>query len=174
MFLEEASAERVIRDILIPQFVPELQGRIRTFSSAGVTNMDRSLDDFTRLITFTHLEPIYRGKIWIMLDGDPAGLDTLEKIKQRFNGVFDNHALCFSHGQFERFYPRIFQEKVENVLSIPDKQTRNPAKRDLLLEVLKWSADDTTQAKAAWAVSAAEPIQHLQNLAKDLANARAA
>ena len=174
LFLEEASAERVIRDILIPQFIPKLQGRVRTFSSAGVNNMDRSLDDFTRLITFTHLEPVYQGKIWIMLDGDPAGLDTLEKIKKRFNGAFDNHALCFSEEQFERFYPSIFQEKVTNALSISDKQSRNAAKRDLLFEVLKWSADNTAQAKAAWAVSAAGPIQHLQKLAKDLTKPRTA
>ncbi|WP_309643990.1 AAA family ATPase, partial [Phenylobacterium sp.] len=42
LFLEESSAEFVVREILIPWFTPKLRGRLRTFSAAGVDNLEPS------------------------------------------------------------------------------------------------------------------------------------
>lgn len=58
LFLEESSAESVIRSVLIPLFAPKLRGRLRTFSAGGVTKVEPSVAEFKRLITFVHLEPV--------------------------------------------------------------------------------------------------------------------
>lgn len=173
LFLEESSAELIIRDVLIPEFVPTLKGRLRTFSSAGVTKMERSIEDFMRLITFTHLEPLYNDKMWIMLDGDDAGLETSARLKMKFRSINDNKIFCLSKGQFEKYYPSEFEERAKAALDISDKQNRNSAKRDLLLDVVKWTNEDTVRAKVAWAESAAEPIERLKSIAASLSDKRA-
>src|SRR5206468_1389449 len=46
LFLEESSAERIIREYLIPWFVSELGGRVRTISAGGVYRVAPRFDDF--------------------------------------------------------------------------------------------------------------------------------
>jgi predicted ATPase len=79
LFLEESSAEQVVGEILIPLFVPALKGRLRTYSAAGVTNVEPSVSEFQRLITYLHLEPAYRDRIWVRTDGDSAGTKLWKK-----------------------------------------------------------------------------------------------
>ena len=68
LFLEEASAERIIRDYLIPWFVPKLQ-RVRTLSAGGATKVEPAFEDFHRLVRFTHLEKAYENLAWVRVDG---------------------------------------------------------------------------------------------------------
>jgi hypothetical protein len=69
LLLEESSAERIIRDLLIPEFTPSLLGKLKTISCRGVTNVSASFEDFLRLFVFIHSAPAYKGKAWVLVDG---------------------------------------------------------------------------------------------------------
>lgn len=167
LFLEESSAESIIREILIPSFVPELRGRLRTFSANGVTNLEASVFEFQRLVTFIHLSPVYQSRIWVRADGDEPGHKIIDNIKEKFP-YLSSRAEVFSRSQFEEFYPEIFDARVKHVLSIKDKSDRRSAKASLLREVLDWTRENQVDAMAAWHESAAEQIALLENILIDL------
>ena len=96
LFLEESSAERIIRDILIPLYVPKLRGRLRTFSAGGVDNLEPSVSEFRRLITFVHLQPAYNGRLWVRADGDDPGLAVIQKMRDTFTGMSANELSTFN------------------------------------------------------------------------------
>lgn len=172
LFLEEASAERVIRDILIPFFAPKLHGRLRTYSAGGATNLEPSVSDFQRLVVFVHLQPVYKDRLWIRADGDAAGEGAVMKIREAF-AYLNEDALCtFGKAQFELYYPQFFQEKVNEVLAIEDKRNRRRQKEELLQEVLNWTEANKDEALAAWEISAQEPIKLLKSIQTKLAAAQ--
>ncbi len=72
LILEESSAERIIRDYLVPWFAPKLR-RVRTLAAGGTTKVGPTFEDFNRLFRFTHLEPRYRNRAWVVADGDTEG-----------------------------------------------------------------------------------------------------
>ena len=168
LFLEESSAERVVRDILIPTFVPELRGRLRTFSAAGVTNLEPSVAEFRRLITFVHLEPAYEGRLWVRADGDQSGQAAVEKMNQTFPNMGEDGISTFQQPQFENYYPADFADEAQEVLAIVDKKARRMAKTDLLQKVLAWTDGNPYQAKLAWEASAQEVIALLKMIAKKI------
>lgn len=170
LFLEEASAESIVRDILIPYFAPSLMGRLRTFSVAGVSNLEPSISEFQRLVTFVHLQPAYRGRIWIRSDGDEPGIRAVEEIRLKFPYLDEHHASTFAHRQFEMYYPPRFQAETDAALAITDKRTRASAKSALLNRVLKWSSENPDEARPEWQTSALEPIELLQGIATALRN----
>ncbi len=169
LFLEESSAERIIRDILIPMFVSGLRGRLRTYSAAGATNLEPSVSEFQRLVVFVHLQPVYENRLWIRADGDEAGVKAVEKIRAAFPRLSEESLSTFSEAQFELYYPPIFQETVKEVLAIKDKQSRRKRKGALLQEVLDWTNANGDEARAAWEVSAKEQIELLQAIQIKLA-----
>lgn len=172
LFLEEASAERVIRDILIPFFAPKLHGRLRTYSAGGATNLEPSVSDFQRLVVFIHLQPVYLDRLWIRADGDGAGTEAVTKIRAAFPLLNEEALNTFSNSQFELYYPRIFQEKVNEALAIEDKRDRRKQKEELLQEVLVWTEANKDEALAAWEISAREPIELLKSIQTKLVAAQ--
>lgn len=168
LFLEESSAERIVRDILIPNFAPELEKKLRTYSAGGVDNIEPSLFEFLRLITFVHLEPIYNDKMWIIADGDNSGIKAIEQIKSKFPYLVDK-AHSLDKKNFEEYFPCRFQEKASVALSKENKQEKRDAKRELLMEVLEWTKRNTDIAINEWQSSAAEPISRLCDIEKELA-----
>jgi predicted ATPase len=162
LFVEEASAESVINDLLIPLFAPELARRLRTYSAAGVTNLEPSVAEFQRLVQFVHLQPAYEGRLWVRADGDEPGRETIEKIRGKFKYLSMEEAATFGQAQFELFYPLIFREKVTEILAILDKRRRWESKKALRDEVFAWSKANEAEARAAWEASAAEPIALLR------------
>ena len=171
LFLEESSAERVIRDILIPIFLPQLDGRIRTFAAGGTGNLEPSLADFQRLTTYLHLQPIYKGKLWIRADGDPSGKEVISKIRDKFDYLSEDECSYFKEENFEKYYPAHFKAEVDEVLAIAEKQARRSAKTALLLKVLNWTDDNATEARVNWQKSAAEVLSFLKLISETL-NAR--
>lgn len=168
LFLEESSAERVIRDILIPNFFPSLRGRLRTFATNGVANLESSVSEFRRLITFVHLQPAYEGRLWVRADGDEAGLAVIDKMRETFADYDDNVLATFQQPQFELYYPQNFQEAVQQALALQDKRAKMAAKTSLLNDVLDWTNENADAAKAAWAASAAEPLELLSSISNKL------
>lgn len=168
LFLEEASAESIFRDILLPMFAPDLRGRLRTYSSGGATNLEPSVSEFKRLIVFVHLQPVYEHRLWIRADGDAEGTNAVSKIRTAFPKLTDEKLTSFSKADFELYYPDPFQSKVQDVLAEPNKQRRRKRKHDLLREVIEWSRENDAEARAAWAKSAQEPIALVKTIQSKL------
>ncbi|MFN2610387.1 MAG: ATP-dependent endonuclease [Actinomycetota bacterium] len=87
LFLEESSAERIIREYLIPWFVPELANRLRTVAAGGVSRVEARFDDFDRLFLFVHLAPLYRNRAWVLVDGGENGQEVISRLKDRYQGA---------------------------------------------------------------------------------------
>jgi hypothetical protein len=170
LFLEESSAETVIAEILIPSFVPELRSKIRTYSAGGATNVAPAVAEFQRLIVFIHLQPVYENRLWVRVDGDSEGINTIETLRARFPEYSEDAFGKFSKQYFELYYPSSFQDKVRQVLGIQDKKLRQKHKIDLLKEVVNWTKTNSQTALAEWKESASEPIEFLRYLANILAN----
>ena len=168
LLLEESSAERLIRDHLIRWFTPRLSST-RTLAVGGVSRLEPTFEDFRRLFLFTHLEDRYRGRAWIVADGDAPGLAAVASLQAKYGDTWPpGHFRTWSASDFERYYPAAFAEDVDAVMSIPDRQPRREAKRGLLERLLKWIAADDQRARDAFAVSAHEVIELLEEIDQEL------
>ncbi|AEG92244.1 ATP-dependent nuclease [Ramlibacter tataouinensis] len=167
LFLEEASAERVIRDYLIPWFTPALT-RVRTISANGVSRVEPSFDDFHRLTLFSQLQEVYSRSTWVCVDGDEPGNELVRKLRDKYRSWPADRFRTFSSQQFERYYPSHFHERVDSVLGIQDRQARREAKRVLLDDVRSWLDEDEARGKAALRIDAAEVIEVLREISSKL------
>ena len=163
LILEEASAETIIENYLIPMFLPGLK-RVRTISARGADNVEPHFKDFIRLMIFTHRQPMYHNRVWVRVDGDDKGNKIIETLRAHFRTYNEFSFQTFSEAQFERYYPAIFQEEVDFVLNIKDNNTRFEEKKKLLKEVEKWIQDNPKEAKEALAISAAPVINELRKI----------
>jgi hypothetical protein len=84
LILEEASAEQMVKSVLIPLFVPNLQGKLKTVSAGGVDNLEASFYSLNSLFVFVHLQEIYKEKAWVLADGDAPGIAAVETFKKKF------------------------------------------------------------------------------------------
>lgn len=167
LILEESSAERIIRDFLIPLFTPTLT-RVRTISSAGVGNTRKMFDELNRLFLFTHLSPIYRDASWVLVDGDEAGLNAVAELETKYPTHGREKFRNLSKTDFECYYPEEFQSEVEQILAIANSESKRKAKAELLGKVLNWLHDDRERAKLSLQKSAREVIQILVEIEKNL------
>lgn len=167
LILEESSAERIIRDYLIPWFAPKLS-RIRTLSAGGVSQVGPTFDDFHRLVRFTHLEEAYRDVAWVRVDGDAVGCDIIAQLQKRYPTWKSDRFSCFSKKQFELYYPTEFSEQVEKALDIKDKQEKRNAKKILLENVRTWLNEDEQRGRKALESSAADVIFDLRLIESQL------
>lgn len=164
LFLEEASAEKIIREYLIPRFAPLLQGKLRTFSARSIDEVESKFDDFNRLFAYLNMEPTYKNRGWVIIDNGPKEEDIIKRLKDTYcpNGWSEDHFQQFDEHDFERYYPLQFKDKVEQALSITDRKGKRNKKKALLDEVETWIKDDPENAKAAFAESATEVINKLK------------
>ncbi|MFM1990366.1 MAG: hypothetical protein RJA99_3323 [Pseudomonadota bacterium] len=163
LFLEEASAERIVRDYLIPMFAPGLS-RVRTLSTQGVTNIEPSFADFDRLVRFSHLQSVYRDSTWVIADGDEDGHKAIDSLRSSYRQWNPDRFRTWSQPQFERYYPDAFGERIEAVLAITDRKKRRLEKEQLGSAVRAWLDEDPARAKAALEHSAAEVIGQLRQI----------
>lgn len=170
LFLEESSAEIIIRDYLIDWFIKPLQNKLRTFSACGSGNILPKFEDFNRLFIFMHLEPVYKNKVWIAMDGGLEESQILKKLKDIYlkNGWMESNFIQFKEHNFEKYYPIDFKPKVVKIEKITDKQTKREAKKQLLEEVKFWILNNETEAKTKFKESASEIIDFLKNLNKQI------
>lgn len=167
LILEESSAECLVRDFLIQNFVPDLYGRLRTIAAKGVDDLDARVSDFNRLFVYIHTSPIYHQKAWVVADGDMAGLECVEKLKQKFNSWPADHFLNFTKKNFEEFYPDRFQNDVKAAFALQGKK-KQAAKERLFLEVMNWALKNREEAVSAFKSSASEVIKLLRGISKEL------
>ncbi|MEZ5102471.1 MAG: AAA family ATPase [Thermoleophilia bacterium] len=162
LILEESSAEKIVNRLLIPWFVPGLAGRLRTLAAGGTSKIEATFEDMNRLFLFAHLEPWYRRRAWVVVDGDKTGLDVVSRLHERFrDGWGSGHFRAFSQAAFERYYPLRFADEIEEVLQIEDKANRRQAKESLLHRVVAWCDENPSEAKVAFEASAKDVIEIL-------------
>lgn len=172
LLLEESSAERIVRDYLIPWFAPRLR-RVRTVAVGGNAGVEPAFNDFNRLFRFTHLEDVYRDAAWVVIDGDEEGRQIVEALRERYaNSWAADHFRTFSAGNFEEYYPVRFQDRVRDTLAIGNRREKREAKRRLLDEVRQWVEENPAEAKDAFASSAAEVVAVLLEIEAALPSAR--
>ncbi len=170
LFLEESSAEILIREWFIKWFAPKLLNKLRTFSANSLTQIIPKFDDFDRLFVFLHLQPVYRNRVWVIIDGGAEESRIIESLKSRYvkSGWKENNFSQFSEHDFEKYYPKRFEAKVNLVLSETDKQRKREAKRVLLEEVKQWVLSNEKLAKAEFKASAQPVIDKLKEIAKQI------
>lgn len=169
LILEESSAERIIREYLIPWFAPKL-ARLRTLAVGGVSQVEPTFDDFHRLVRFTHLEEAYRDAAWVRIDGDSDGSKIITRLQERYSSWKPDRFGCFSKAQFEHYYPGEFAEQTKEVLAYSDKSIRRDAKRKLLDNVRTWLDEDEQRGRKALEKSAADVIADLRLIESQLFN----
>lgn len=172
LILEESSAEKIIREYFVSWFIPELNGRLRTFSARSLNEVELKFDDFNRLFVFLNLQNIYKNRAWVIVDGGEQESKVIEKLKTtyRTNGWSEDSFLQFSQHDFESYYPDIFQEQVAKILSETDRQKKRTNKKELLKKVEAWINEDSEHAKEAFSNSASEVIEILKNISSKILN----
>lgn len=162
LILEESSAERIIRDYLIPWFTPKLT-RIRTISTGGNSQVEPTFIDFNRLVLFTHLEEAYRDSAWVLVDGDEAGQRIVTSLREKFPSWSPDRFDLFGEEQFERYYPSEFSGQIDAVLALSG-QEKHDGKKRLLDEVREWLDADDARGRVALEDSAGSVIEHLRRI----------
>jgi len=171
LILEEASAEKIIREYLIPWFAPALNGKLRTFSARSVSEVERKVENFNSLFVFLHLQPVYKNLAWVVIDAGDEEEKIMNDLKNRYtpSGWNKENFLQFNEHDFERYYPHQFKSEVDSVLKIETnnskgKQLRREGKKNLLDKVEKWIEENPKSAKDAFEDSASNVIEILRQI----------
>ncbi len=165
LILEESSAEVIIR-YLIPWFVAGL-ARVRTVAAGGTSKVEPTFEDFRRLFLFAHLEPQYRGRAWVIVDGDGEGKKAVASLRDKYKDWPPDHFTTWRQPDFEAYYPSRFAEQVTAVLAMPHDK-KPAAKKKLLDEVKAWCDAHQQEAKVEFEKSAGEVIEALRRIEADL------
>lgn len=170
LFLEESSAERIIREFLVPLFVPDLQVKLQTFSAHSLGEIRKKFENFNDLFVFLYLQPSYKDKIWVIVDEGSNEKEIIDKFKDTYvkKGWDERHFMQFNEHDFEKYYPSVFQEEIDGILALKDKQKRRNEKKALIEKVVAWCNEDESRTKDALKESAKEVIEILQSISKDL------
>lgn len=173
LFLEESSAEQLIREYFIKWFNPNLTGKLKTFSARSKDEVIPKFKNFNDLFVFLHLEPTYKDKAWVIIDaGDDEEkiIDSMKKMYVEKNGWTDSRFRQLLKHNFEEYYPVEFKPKddIQNILNIPDKQERREAKKNLLGDLLTWISENEDVARTAFENSAKEVIDILNEIEEEL------
>jgi predicted ATP-dependent endonuclease of OLD family len=169
LILEESTAELLIRDFFIPFFVPQLEDKLKTIAAGGTSNLEPRLADFLRLFVFVHTSvPAYREKAWVVADGEPSGLEVINRLKATFKEWPPDHFRNFTAHNFEQYYPQQFSQRVAEVLAMPKSQQKKDAKGKLAREVFNWAMRDPETAKREFNNSAREVLDFLTEIASKL------
>lgn len=164
LILEESSAEKIIRKYLIPWFVPELSGRLRTFSARCKDEVIPKFEGFNNLFMFLNREPAYRNKAWVIIDGGKDEEQIITTLREKYAGWEPDQFLQFDQHDFELYYPEQFQEDVKKVLETASSRERQEAKKALLAHVDTWAEQNPHDAKDEFSKSAAEVIERLRGI----------
>lgn len=165
LFLEEASAEKIIRDYLIPWHFNEKAKKIKTFSSSGISKIESKFEEFNKLFVYLHLTPVYKNKAFVLIDSGENEENIIKRLKETYVKRGWNEACFqqFSKHDFEAYYPERFQKEAQDALALPRKE-KKAAKEALLAKVVQWIDQDETAAKTEFSQSAAEVIEKLKSI----------
>ncbi|UUN27798.1 ATP-dependent endonuclease [Streptomyces sp. FIT100] len=167
MIFEESSAERLVRQYLIPWFAPGLRG-MRTVAAGGTSRVEPLVIDFVEMLLFSHLEPMYRHRAWVVVDGDTSGQKVVSQLERKFSNWPSSRFSFWSNSKFEDYYPSRFQKRVAEVFIEQDKARLRAEKKRLLDDLLDWIAEDEEVARAEFEAAAHEVISYLRSVEEEV------
>ncbi|MBN3889079.1 MAG: AAA family ATPase [Nostoc sp. JL31] len=169
LILEESSAEVIIREFIIPNFVPGLKERLKTCSTDGVEKVPDRFFALHSLCLFFHLQKTFNQKIWVLVDAGEEETRIIDNLKNKYKSWNKDSFCQFKQHDFEKYYPEEFQAEVDKVLKIPNKKEKRNAKKILLDNIKEWYTENPDIAKEAFSKSACEVIDILKNIEKVVA-----
>ncbi len=164
IILEESSAERVIRDIIIPNFVPQL-AQFTTLASGGFTKTESLVDELSRTILSLH-KTEKQDRVWVLIDGGKDERTVIEKLQAKYKTWNPQHFSQFSAHNFEEFYPPRFSSEVDDVLAVDNSLDRSRRKGKLAETVVEWALANPSVASKELADSAGNVIEALEAIAR--------
>lgn len=169
LLLEESTAERIIRDYIIPMFVPDLKYKLRTFSAVSLSQVPIKFEDFNRLFVFLNLQKGYKNRAWIIVDEGDDELEVINSLKEKYskNDWDEDRFLQFDKHNFEEYYPDSFQDRVKKVLLIENNKDKRNQKLALFNDVKKW-LDSDKNAMGSLEKSAAPVIELLRVISESI------
>ena len=170
LILEESSAEKFIREYLIPWFTPKLNGKLRTFSARTVNEVEPKFNNLNGLFVFLNMEQIYKNRVWVIIDSGEKEEEIIDKLRGIYvaSGWDGNNFSQFKEHDFEKYYPAVFQEKVSEILLMGNSMQKLEKKKALREEVEKWVEGDIEAAKQEFEISAKEVIDRLKEIEAQL------
>lgn len=162
LILEESSAEYFVREHIIPWFVSGLNGKLKSISAKGVGNVSATFEEFNRLFVCLHLQPLYKNKVFVIIDKGEEEDKIIEKLKKNYSNSWQSSTFSqLTKSDFEKYYPARFKEKVNEVLGIDNKDKKRAQKKKLFMEVKRWTEKYNEIAKSEFKESASEIIDKL-------------
>lgn len=168
LILEESSAERIIREFLIPVFTPSLSHKLRTIAAKGTSDIEPKFNDLHRLFLYIHRSEIYNNRAWVIVDGDSSGKETIEKLRKSYPSWNESHFTNLTHINIEAYYPDRFQEDIVLLNQMANGREKQKQKIEILNKVLKWIIEDGNNAKLEFEKSAHEIIEILKEIENKL------
>jgi AAA15 family ATPase/GTPase len=170
LFLEESSAEIIIRQWFIKWYTPKLINRIKTFSVNSTSQLIPKFVDFNKLFVFLHLEPTYKNKVWVIIDNGGDESKIIDELKEMYvkSGWKTENFSQFTEHDFEMYYPERFKAEATKVIQIFDKQEKRKAKKVLLEKVKTWISENEKEAKSEFQKSASDVIKKLKEIEKSI------
>ena len=169
LVLEESTAERVLRDFIVPYMFPNLQGKLRLVAAGGTSKVEATFEDFHRLFVFIRVTPQYHGRAWVAIDAGPEGNVVVSELKRKFQTWPPSHFRCFAADKFESYYPSQFQAEASRVLALQNKQERRNQKGKLAESVAMWCIGHQEEAKAWFRENAKDVLALLAEIQAALA-----
>jgi hypothetical protein len=169
LVLEESSAERVIRDLILPRMFPKLQGRLRTIAAGGISKVEPCFHDFHRLFVYLHTAPQYRNRAWAAVDAGAEGELVVSRLKDKFKTWDLTRFKCFAAAKFEEYYPPTFRADVERVLALRNDLECTKEKGKLAEAVVAWGLEHPQDAIQWFNDSAKDVVALLADIQQTLA-----
>lgn len=167
MIFEESSAERLIRQYFAKWYAPGLL-RLNFLAASGDSRILPIMQDYQEMLLFAHLQDVYRGRAWVVVDGGESGRKIIDQLREKFKTWSKTRFEQWSVADFELYYPSRFSDRVKEALETSDKIAKRAAKKQLLNEVLEWIAANEEVAKEEFLVSAAEVVEKLRRTEEEL------
>lgn len=160
LIFEESSAETIVRDILIPEFFPELKLKIRTIAAQGAPELTKLAPELFRLFLFIHSSAIYTNRAWVIADGDDAGKKAIDDLKEKFSSWGEGHFIALKKNNLEDYYPECI---VQNIVGAP-MQNKREIKKKMLCNLLEFYKADRKTALQEFEIVFREWLDILKNI----------
>lgn len=164
ILFEEASCERFVKEFLIPMFVPELSGKIRTIGGRGAGELPALANDLNRMFVYLHLLPVYHEKCWIVADGDEAGVEAVQKVRDKFPSWPERFFRTWKVKDYEYFLPPEFAKTFSDTIACKPKGEQKELKDALGVQSRKWMNENPEEARSLLSDSASEVIKFLEEV----------
>jgi len=172
LIFEEATAERLVYQWLAPWFARGLLG-LRHLSARGNERVRALLTDFKEMFLFAHLEPMYRHRAWVVVDGDSRSREILAQLQSDFVGWPPGRFRHWGKDAIEHYYPDQFAAKYrDEIMAIRNGRKRQEAKQELFRELVAWIEEDPARAQKELEESASGMIDVLREIERELAALR--